>query len=335
MSIFAKRHWFLLSLGAVLLVGMAFPQACEELAFAIPKNWVIALVLLLMALPLRTDAMWNTVRRPGPAFLAVTINAVVVPLLAWLLSRFLSEELAIGLVIASAVPCTIASATVWTRLAGGNEAISLVVTVVTNLACFLVTPAWVWLILGHVSKTESFSTMAGQLLLIVVLPIAVAQLLRRIPGVAEFSAARKPLLNIIAQAGLLSIVFLGAVHSGLQLAGLQAQLAVVMGQLAWMIVLVAVVHLAAWCLGYCGGESLGFSKADSLAVAFAGSQKTLMVGLAIALEFGGLAVLPMVAYHVEQLLIDTFLAGRYRISNLPGEPGRGVPTFEHVGEQDL
>ncbi len=315
-----KRHWFLLLLGAVLLVGMAFPQVFSESAFALPKNWIIAVVLMLMALPLRLDAMWNTVRRPGPAFLAVAINAVFVPLLAWPLSYLLQGDLAIGLVIAAAVPSTIASATVWTRLAGGNEAISIMVTVVTNLACFLVTPAWVWLIIGRVSKTEPFSELAFKLLLIVVLPIVVAQFLRMIPGVVDFATAKKPLLSIIAQAGILSIVFLGAVHSGLQLIGLQEQLAHVVGQLAWMMVLVAFVHLVAWFLGYLGGGAFGYAQADRLAVAFAGSQKTLMVGLAIALEFGGLAILPMLAYHIEQLLIDTLLADRFRLSNLLNEP---------------
>ena len=200
-----KSHWFLLSLGIVLLVGMIFPQACSSFAFAIPKNWVIAVVLMLMALPLRIDAMWNTVRRPGPALLAVAINSVVVPLLAWPLSHLLKADLAIGLVIAASVPCTIASATVWTRMAGGNEAISIMVTVITNLACFLVTPAWVWLIIARLSKTEPFTAVAVQLLLIVVLPIVVAQLLRLIPAVAEFATAKKPLLSILAQAGLLSI----------------------------------------------------------------------------------------------------------------------------------
>ena len=75
-----------------------------------------------------------------------------------------------------------------------------------------------------------------------------------------------------------------------------------------MMVLVAGVHLAAWGIGFWSAGSLGVSRPDQIGVAFAGSQKTLMVGLAIAIEFGGLAVLPMVAYHVEQLLIDTLLA---------------------------
>ncbi|QEG33022.1 bile acid:sodium symporter family protein [Bythopirellula goksoeyrii] len=314
-----KRHWFLILLGIVLLVGMAFPYACSRFAFAIPKNWVIAVVLMLMALPLHIDAMWNAVRRPGPAFLAVAINAIVVPLLAWPLSFLLKGELAIGLVIAAAVPSTIASATVWTRLAGGNEAISIMVTVVTNLACFLVTPAWVWFIIGRVSKTEPFSEMAIKLLLIVVLPIMVAQLLRLIPGVSRFATEKKPLLSILAQAGLLSIVLLGAVHAGMQLTALHGKLAGITGQIALMMVLAATVHVVAWFLGYRAGGWLRYSPTDSLAVAFSGSQKTLMVGLAIALEFGGLAILPMLAYHIEQLLIDTLLAGRYQVSDLVAE----------------
>ena len=53
----------------------------------------------------------------------------------------------------------------------------------------------------------------------------------------------------------------------------------------------------------------------AVAVGFAGSQKTLMVGLTIALQFGGLTILPMLAYHVLQLLIDTLLANRLRLGS--------------------
>ena len=40
-----------------------------------------------------------------------------------------------------------------------------------------------------------------------------------------------------------------------------------------------------------------------------GSQKTLMVGLYVAINyFGGLTLLPMVFYHVGQLVVDTIIA---------------------------
>ena len=50
---------------------------------------------------------------------------------------------------------------------------------------------------------------------------------------------------------------------------------------------------------------------DSIAVAFAGSQKTLMVGAYVALAVGPLAILPMVAYHAVQLFVDTLIADRW------------------------
>ena len=62
------------------------------------------------------------------------------------------------LVIAAAVPSTVASAAVWTRRAGGNEIVALIVTVVTNSLCFLVTPLWVLLATGRSGATISRAT---------------------------------------------------------------------------------------------------------------------------------------------------------------------------------
>jgi sodium/bile acid cotransporter 7 len=266
-----QRHWFLVVLGFVLALGMIFPEQSAQYAFAIPKNWIIAGVLLAMSLPLEFAAMWNAMRRPAPSLLATFISFVVVPLLAWPISLFFRSDLAAGLIIASAVPCSMASVTVWTRLAGGNEAVSILVTVITNLACFVVTPAWVWFLVGRQTETESFAVMALQLFLVVVLPMVAGQLLR----------------SIVFEVG---------------------------GQILLMMVAVAVLHLVAWAIGLFAARELRMNREDQIAVAFGGSQKTLMVGLALALTIGGLAILPMLAYHVEQLLIDTVLAGRLRIN---------------------
>ena len=61
-------------------------------------------------------------------------------------------------------------------------------------------------------------------------------------------------------------------------------------------------------VGWLSGGGFGLSTADRLAVAFSGSQKTLMAGLAVALEFPGLVALPMVVFHVIQLVADTLIA---------------------------
>ena len=56
-------------------------------------------------------------------------------------------------------------------------------------------------------------------------------------------------------------------------------------------------------------------RAERIAVGFSGSQKTLLVGLAVSVEDYAnfpLACLPMVAYHVGQLLVDTVIADKLR-----------------------
>ena len=76
-----------------------------------------------------------------------------------------------------------------------------------------------------------------------------------------------------------------------------------------MIASVMVVHVAMLAVGHALSALFRLSRADRIAVGFAGSQKTLMIGVNTALEsFGGLAMFPMVAYHVCQLLIDALVA---------------------------
>jgi len=306
-----RRRWFLLLLMATLVVGIGWAESLASLAESLPRNLIIGSVLFAMALPLQIDAMWATLRRPAPALLAVAINLLVVPLLAWCASLFLNDDLALGIIIAAAVPSTLASAAVWTRLAGGNDAVSLLVTMLTNLSCFLVTPGLIYFFSGRTHSSLSFSETALKLLLLIVLPILASQLLRTIPAVGRWATANKQGLSNYSQLGILTIVFVGAVTCGLEILQLEHQFATIAGQIALMLVLVAVVHLLAWWCGFWAAGRAGMARPEQLAVAFSGSQKTLMVGLAIALSYGGLTILPMLAYHVEQLLIDTLLADRF------------------------
>ena len=73
------------------------------------------------------------------------------------------------------------------------------------------------------------------------------------------------------------------------------------------------LDLAALLVGFGLGRLAGMDRAEWIAVGLAGSQKTLMIGLHIAVTQDlGLAVLPMVAYHAVQLLLDTVVADRLR-----------------------
>ena len=304
---FLRQRWFLLALLAVLVAGIAWPHGMGPLVGWLPGDVIVAVVTFIMALPLETSALWRAVRRPGPAWLASALNSGVAPPLGWLVSRMLPAELATGVVLAACVPCTLATAAVWTRRAGGNDAVAFLVTMITNLACFVVVPTWLLLLIG-VRADVDFRGIVVALMFLVALPILVAQTLRQWRAMGQLAERHVVTFSTVAQVGVLLMVAIGAVRSGERLAELDHDSVVSAENVVLMICAVAAVHVILLGLGFGLSRLLRISQADAIAVAFSGSQKTLMVGAYLALAVGPLAILPMVAYHASQLVIDTLIA---------------------------
>ncbi len=363
MKTFFVRRWFLMALAVVLVSGFSFSQPLQPVARGLPRNWIVAVVMFVMAFPLDASSMWKAVRYPKAVLLAVSVNYVLLPLFAWgvalTLAPVMRDDLRYGLLIAGAVPSTVASAAVWTRRAGGNDAISLLVTMITNVSCFIVTPAWLYVTAGAEvaaggGQTLDPGKMMLRLCLIVVIPVLTAQMLRLYAPLGIWATRRKIKMGVICQLGMLTMVFCGCIRAGDELRkanGAEAprqaggrlgapeegggdqptlkqdqpnnpeQRATTVGQvgvLDWTLMLASVlcVHLTMLATAHLLGRGLGIARPDRIAAGFSGSQKTLLVGLDVAAEyvdvFGGLALLPMVAYHVSQLLVDTFIADRLR-----------------------
>ena len=307
---FFQRQWFLISLLVVFIAGIGFPAVFEPFANARTlRNAIVATVLFIMALPLDTQSLGNSIRRPWPALLGSFVNVLVLPLLAWAGAQLLSGDMKTGLLVTAAVPCTLASAAVWTRRAGGDDAVSILVTTITNVSCFLTVPFWLYMTTGSEMSSEDqmqLARMPIRLGLLVVLPMALAQVVRQHAAIGEWATRNKPLLSKVAQIGILSMVLAGATFCGLKIA--ETDWTSFSG-FPMMCLVATVLHLAVFAIGMRLAVLCGFSRPQQIAVGIAGSQKTLMVGLDIAISyFGGLAILPMVAYHFIQLMADTVLA---------------------------
>jgi len=311
MLAFLQQRWFLILLVIVLVAGMARPDEMAPLARLFHPNALVAIVTFIMALPLETSRLWKAVRKPGPAWLGSFINSGLAPPLGWLSSLVLPQELAIGMILAASAPCTLATAAVWTRRAGGNDAVAFLVTMITNLSCFAVVPLWFWVLIGMRAEVNYGEIVLG-LVLFVVLPILIAQILRQFPKIGAWSSGRKHVLSIVAQIGVLVMVFVGAVKCGERLQAITDHSLLSITNLTTMILGVIAVHLALLLIGITAARWLGFERGDIIAVAFAGSQNSLMVGAYLAQTIGPLAILPMVAYHAAQLVIDTLIADRWR-----------------------
>lgn len=353
MTAFLRKRWFLVALAVLIPVGLvsgrqnpSVPVTTDAQAQEAsqpstnqtegsassetePQGWlarlklsqvITAVVLLLMAFSLNSQHLTAAVRSPGPVLWASLVNYGGIPLIAWGISTLQHiEDFRIGLMIAATVPCTLAAASVWTRKAHGNDAVSLMVTLLTNTACFLATPFWLNLTIGR-GITFNTGDMVFRLLIVVLVPTLLGQGLRQIPSLGRFATKMKTPIGVVAQSLILVLVFLAAFRAGKQLGGEGPQPTMISILLVWASCIV--VHLAAMGLGWFGSGLMNFSRENRSAIVFASSQKTLPIGVLIATAPNMLghpdllgpgmgipfAVFPMLMYHASQLFIDTVIA---------------------------
>ena len=121
-NILAQR-WFLILLVGGVSLALACPDFCDRLTSWLEPRWVIALAAFAHGVD-DADAqlLAGELARPWAALWAVALSYGLLPAAGWLLgSLAATPDVRIGLLLSASVPCTLASAVLWTRLAGGNE----------------------------------------------------------------------------------------------------------------------------------------------------------------------------------------------------------------------
>ncbi|MCH2212000.1 MAG: bile acid:sodium symporter [Fuerstiella sp.] len=318
---FFQRHWFLVWLLILIPLGIVLGHhdlipGLATLIENLPTSACTGAILFLMSVTLDTGKLMQSLRRPYPVITACSINMLFVPLLCLpMLTLQQTPDFKVGLLIAACVPCTMAAASVWTRKAEGNDAVSLLVTLVTNGFCFLLIP--VWMEVGRVmfgtadtSDTVSFGGMMLLLIFGALLPALLGQVVRTDRTVRSWVDRKRTMISGSAQVIILSLVFISSFKGGQKIdfggsGALPHQaLLIVWGSCI-------VLHLAAAGAGWLFSGLFGFAEGDRRAIVLAGSQKTLPVGLLVSEATGmPFSIIPMLLFHGSQLFIDTWIAGR-------------------------
>jgi len=295
-------------LASVLPVGEAHRPIAEGIS-----NGAIFLLFLLNGLRLpRAEVLRGMRHMRFLAPLALwCFGAMAVA--GWALAEagtalLLPPTVALGLLFLGALPSTVQSATAYSSLAGGNVAVSVVAAAFINvLGVFLSAPLFS-LLAG--SEAAGFDWAAlERIALILLLPFVLGQLAQGWAGhwVRDHRAVAT-WMDRTAIGIAVYVAFSAAVRQGLwQLVGL--------GDWAALLLLVA-VFLAfgfggAWLLG----GALGLSRVDRIAFLFAGAQKSIALGAPLAAvlyppAIAGLLLLPVLTYHLLQLVISAPLANR-------------------------
>jgi sodium/bile acid cotransporter 7 len=311
MLLFLRKHWFLLlvlfgTVGVAVLpgwfawTGWLDPTICGSVA------------IFFSAWTLETRSLRSALARPWPAVWATAISYGLVPAMGLAAGQFLGDDDSrVGLLLVTSVPCTLVSAVIWTRMAGGNDAVALLITFSTNCTSWLATTAWLTLAAGGSRASVGAGPLMVKLLVVLVGPVVVGQLLRLPAPLRGLATRHVTGWGVAARLLTVAVMLKAAVEvrnrldSDTAVPGLFA-----LGLLA---LLCLAIHLVGLAAGMWSGRLFGFDRASRIAVAFGGSQKTLPVSLILFdAYFQGypLAVIPIVFYHFGQLIADTFVAER-------------------------
>lgn len=279
------------------------------------RTSIVFAVMFAMALSVSFKQVKASFADPRASILATLLNLLALPILTWMFVIVFAPNDFGGWMAVAIVPCTLASAAVWTRKAGGDDTIAMMVTLISSSTCFFVAPLWLSLTIQKEVQIDGW-VMGLDLFLTVLLPMILAQLITQHQKISKWTTDNRSKLAVFCQFGILLMVFLGAVQIGIKSAS--------SGGITWESVLVtillaAAIHMTTLGLGWWLAKRLGFPRAAVIAIAIAGSQKTLMIGLKIAADCE-LTILPMVTYHVVQLILDAMLV-EYWSRHSIREPG--------------
>jgi len=322
-----KRYFLPVGLLLAMAIGLLVPSPGVALSgIAIgpitAKTLCILGIFLIMGYQLDPKTLILSRRFFAACSAAFVINLLLAPALAVLLvflieqasGQTLDSGLTTGLYIAACVPCTLSSAAVITRVAGGNEAWSLSLIVLLNVLGVFVLPFTLDLCLTSSGIPLDQFAMLLKILLQVITPLLVGQLIRYATGPRKFK-----LFEYLPSTFVVMIVWMAVSQQQTLLRTLT--LPMLLGMAILSFVLHGLLLLLAWGVSR---YPLRLDRPELSAILFTSSQKTLPIALTIIMLLDetapdlasrlGVATVVCIVFHFVQLNVDSLIAARMRIA---------------------
>ncbi|MBM3843517.1 MAG: bile acid:sodium symporter family protein [Verrucomicrobia bacterium] len=287
--------------------------------------WALSIVMLSMGLTLTVDDFRRLGKMPGAVALGFALQYTIMPLAGWSAGRLCALEpgLAVGLILVASCPGGTASNLI-TYLARANVALSVVMTMVSTLLAFIMTPLWCEVLAGQYVPVDAWG-LCRSTLQVVVLPVLIGvfcnwKFPRQIAGVARFS----PAVSVVA------IIFIAG--------GIVAQSAEsVIAHAGRVAIAVLLVHLLGFGLGYVIARALRFPIVSARTISIeVGMQNGGMAAMLARKHFASqpMAGVPAVFSSVLQTLVGSLLAAWWSRRPMDGHAGAHTarkpvaPVFE-------
>jgi sodium/bile acid cotransporter 7 len=311
-----KKQWFLCGLVLIFLAVIFDKTGRIALTGIYLKNHsgssvIIFFIFILSGMIIDIDQMKSGIRDVKSTLAALVVIIVISPFVAAAMS-FLSLEtgVIIGLFLVAVMPTTISSGVVMTGNAGGNMAHALFVTIVSNCIAIFSIPLVLSLLLFLQQQDKVLSidqkAIFIKLLILVLLPLLTGMFLKKM--IFNITANQKRIMGIINQCCVIGIVFMS-------LSGVKEILLSKSSSFFLIIPLVIFFHLCLLGASCLVSRFLNIGKGKRESVIFMGSQKTLPLSVMLQMTYFpeyGTALLVCVVHHIIHLMIDGYLAVKFK-----------------------
>ena len=276
-------------------------------------NVAIALLFFLYGARLSTQEALNGLKHWRLHLTILAFTFVFYPLIGIALrplTAVISHDMYLGILFLTLVPSTVQSSVAFTSIAKGNVAGAIVSASASNLVGVIITPLLVMLLMGTGGEVHIDTSVFSEIALLLLAPFVLGQLTRRWAGKVAQSKATK-----IVDRGSIAMVVYSAFSKGV-VDGIWSSIS--LWDLAFLVVFAAAFVAFMLWLTRKASQKMGFNRADTIAIEFCGSKKSLATGLPMAsVIFAsggaslGLLILPLMIYHQVQLMMCSWLAARY------------------------
>ncbi len=226
------------------------------------------------------------------------------------LAGWLPPLVALGFCYLGTLPSTVQSATAYCSLAGGNVANSVVAAALLNILGVFVTAPLFSALAGSAGTAFDVAALE-KIALILLLPFVLGQVAQtRFGQLVKEHRQAATWMDRTAIAIAVYVAFSSAVDEGLwSKVGLADWAALVAG--------IAVFLLFAFGGAWLLSGAVGLAQRDRAAFLFSGGQKSIAMGAPLASVLfpagaAGLVLLPVLVYHLLQLVLSAPLAARLR-----------------------
>jgi BASS family bile acid:Na+ symporter len=279
---------------------------------------MLALLMFLMGTGIGFRRFRTRINAHRQIIFAMSFCYLAAPLVAFGIGKlFFREHLAVytGLILIGTTSTTLSTCVIFTRLAGGDEALALWLSVCSSFICTFISPVLIYLFLGA-SIEVPVGMMMRRLIFVLFIPLSAGMFLRALLGEKRVAPVG-PILTRSCAIIILAVVMV-SVAKGRDLLASWQSLPIILAVAGFHLFMLLTVTLA--------NVFAGFPKRDKIATLFCSAEKTLQIPAYLAIEIllTPQAALAPVLHHVFQLVIDSLVVSYYS----SGAAAGGAPSEE-------